>query len=190
MDKVNYIYSFLLVVLFVSCEKTETSYYISNVRAQRIEIEGSLSKDSLYYLLDFSMEYNSEWKVIRPWMLNRKPVEKITGIIVEDSLHEDIITFTKVFDGHNGGNWAYPIVPMSKKNQKGENVVSCYMYEDWNSLISYLNRMCHPYSVHKFSIFSISKSMHLPAYFILKMETREIRVKVNNTPVRYKVHNR
>lgn len=103
MDKVNYIYSFLLVVLFVSCEKTETSYYISNVRAQRIEIEGSLSKDSLYYLLDFSMEYNSEWKVIRPWMLNRKPVEKITGIIVEDSLHEDIITFTKVFDGHNGG---------------------------------------------------------------------------------------
>lgn len=39
MDKISYICSFLLAIIFVSCQKEETSYYISDLRVQRIEMK-------------------------------------------------------------------------------------------------------------------------------------------------------
>lgn len=190
MDKISYICSFLLAIIFVSCQKEETSYYISDLRVQRIEIEDSLSNDTLYYLLDFSMGFNSEWKVIRPWMLNRKPEEIVLSVAIEDSLHVNITEHVKIFDGHYGAHDYYRIIPTSIGEVNDSDIICCRRFDKWQTLIEHLNRIPHPYDGHYYSMLSVNSCMPLPAYFTLKLETREIRVKVNNTPVRYKVYNR
>lgn len=135
MDKISYICSFLLAIIFVSCQKEETSYYISDLRVQRIEIEDSLSNDTLYYLLDFSMGYNSEWKVIRPWMLNRKPEEKVISVAIEDSLHANITEHVKIFDGHYGAHDYYRIIPTSIGEVNDSDIICCRRFDKWQTLI-------------------------------------------------------
>ena len=84
----------------------------------------------------------------------------------------------------------YQIIPTSIGEVNDSDIICCRRFDKWQTLIEHLNRIPHPYDGHYYSMLSVNSCMPLPAYFTLKLETREICVKVNNTPVRYKVYNR
>lgn len=167
-------------------EEKIVSYTVTNVNVQRIEVEDSIQNGKVLYLVCCQCKTNKGHKWEAPRFFAYKGIhttsgntEHIEDIYIQDSYKNKI----------NVGTGELNILHLkSGIDRYGQYIcIESGNIRDIHQIKEALKSK-HLDGNDNYYLFYVNEGTPLPAYLTLHFKERDIRVKINNTPVKYKTN--